>query len=289
MSTEVEHPDSDETTTAHGQSDPDPDAENEYVLDPTSTPWRRDPVMNHRSDASRKEWGDHYNIHAQFLPWAHSDPSGFEALQQLTPFFESRPATSKQVSMSRILSHLDIGQYTGDAFCLEDIALLSGWWRGGSNPASGSYFCNPAYSHGHAGHETAPSEMGDPIGDPWEDSSRFVRRLDLLDRAASMGLNADVLVQPFGVTHYDSVLKWAQHHYFAYGKRKVEGQVRMARTLKTIYAWGNVGDSTLTHDEIGAAFGVDGTTVTKRITKHAAGFEPPRDPNYRAVSGGGGE
>lgn len=278
MSTEPEPGD---TTLSHGQSESDPDTE--YVLDPTANPWRRDPAMKQYRNAAREEWGDYYNIHAQFLPWAHSKLNGFEALQQLTPFFESRPATSKQVSMSRVISHLGLRQYTGDAFCLEDIALLSGWWRGGSHSASGSYYCNPAYRHGHADHDAALSEVSDPIIDPWEDSSRFVRRLSLLERAASMGLNADVLLQPFGVTNYDSVLKWAQRHYFAYGKRKAEGQVRMARTLKTIYAWGNVGDSTLTRDEMGEAFGVDGTTITKRIKNYAADFEPPRDPNYRKV------
>lgn len=274
MSTEAEHSDSEEVEP-YGH-----DSESEYVLDPTTNPWRRDPAMNDCSKASREEWGDHYNVHAQFLPWAHPGLNGFEALRKLTSFFESRPDTSKQVSTSRITSHLDVDHHTGDTYCIEDAALLSGWWCGGSSPASGSYYCNPAYRHGHDDHETAPSEIGDPIGDPWKDSSRFVRRLSLLDRSASMGLSSDVLVQPFGVTHRDSVRAWAQRHYFAYGKRKSEGRVRMARTWKTIHAWG---DGDYSYPDIAAAFGVPRNTIASAIHRHAADFKPPRDPNYRKV------
>ena len=262
------------------------DADFEPVLDPISNPWRRDPALNYRSDASREEWGDHYNIHAQFLPWEHSKLNGFEALRKLTPFFESRPGTSKQVSVSRITSHLNLRHHTGDTICMEDIALLSGWWRGGSSPGSGSYYCNPAYQHGHGDHEAVHFDPDDPVGDPWEDSSRFVRRLDLLERASSMGLNMEVLKQPFGVTHRGTVGDWAQRHYFAYGKRKSEGRVRMARTWKTIHAWG---DGEYTHADIAAAFGVPRSTVSSAIRCRAADFEPPRDPNYRLIDTGAGQ
>ena len=273
MSTESEWGD---TTTDHDQSGPD--TEDEYVLDPAPNPWRRDPAMKHYRNASREEWGDYYNVHAQFLPWAHSKLNGFEALQQLTPFFESRPDTSKQVSTSRITSHLGIDHHTADAFCLEDIALLSGWWRGGSNPASGSYFCNPEYPHGHDDSEYALANNSSH--DQWGDYRQFNRRLGLLDRAASLALSCADLQHPFGAESRKVPRKWAEDNYYPWGERRMAGMVRMARTWRTIHKWG---DGDYSYRDIAEAFGLPKSTLMSRLNRFAPDFEPPRDPNYRKV------
>lgn len=274
MSTEPEQGD---TTTYHGQSDPD----TEYVLDPSPNPWRRDPVLSEYSDASRAQWADYYDIHPQFLPWEHIEWHGFDILRNVTAHLQERPKTAKQLSTSRVMDHLGIDHRTSETVGLDDIMLLHGWWRGGFTPASGTYYCNPEYPHDHENHELALFELGDSLGDPWEDSSRLERRLDLLARGASLGLPLDVLARPFGVERGHSAGKWAARHYVDYGRRKAEGKARMARTWKTIYKWG---DGEYTFAEIAEAFGMPPTTVTSSIRNRASDFEPPRDPNYREVS-----
>lgn len=224
------------------------------------SPWNLSKHPNSSGKFAKK-----HGIFAWALPFKHYEGvSPYAAAKNMADYLQSREPSRRQVSNSAIVSAGNIP--TTNGYGVEEIALIHGWWRGGSRSSSGVYYCNPEYAHSFNDDELMTCGTH-----PSEETIR--QRMQIVRKAAGLGLSSALLARPFGHTSTEAPAEWCRRNDFPYSEHRLEGIKTMARTWKTICAWGK------TKREIADVFNHARSTVSERIADHAADFEPPEEPS----------
>lgn len=207
------------------------------------------------------EFSAYYGVYTTLMPfqWLEED-AGEDRLATMATvqeYLNSRPPTRERVSQGSLRSSnvLDDQRHSVP---ISDMCLLSGWWPGTSKPSNGVHYFNPGYCHSHDSEYclTEPAE-----------------RLAMAHWAAALHLTAGDLVPMFGVTDKSTTRQYICRRGVDWGRLRRAGRRRLARTIKTIRAWGRKWSM------IAAAFGRPETTLMTWVDTYASEYTPPPDPS----------
>ena len=208
-------------------------------------------------------FADHYNVHAQFLPFANRVHNPLDVLRAVKAAINVAPATSQYIRRADVEKQYDGSRVAGgDAWAPVDVFLVHGAYPLEWNEFTSGVkrFANPRYIHLH--------EL--PSATDTDD------RLDWLDRYTALGTvgQTDILSH-LGYRTRSGLSDFLRTQEYDWRAKRQAGLDTRARTWKTLAAWG------AHYRDIAAAFDTSTAAVEKTINRRAGDFEPPADPTIR--------
>lgn len=230
-------------------------------IDSWRSPWKKADLPDSSGD-----FAETHGLFTWALPFKYykvADP--YLATKNMAEHLQSREPYRRQVSNSEMSTASGV-ENTG-VYGVEEIALMHGWWKGGSQTSTGVYFCNPENPHDFRDDEILACEPRHYDEETAEERERLARL------AASLGLSSAVLVPVFDVSSPRRVTDWCRTHDIQYSELRLEGLKTMARTCKTILHW-----ESPTKTELASVFNIPRETLYHRLDL-VADFEPPDEPS----------
>ena len=209
---------------------------------------------------STGQFGEYYNVHAQFLPFENRIHIPLDVLTAVKTTINIAPATSQYIRRSDVDKRYDGPRSaTGNAWAPTDVFLVHGAYPLEWDEFTGvvKRFANPRYIH----HHELPS------------ATETDDRLKWLDRYTALGTvgQTDIL-DHLGYRTRSGLADFLRTHEYDWRANRQAGLQRRARTWKTLAAWG------AHYRDIAAAFDTTTAAVEKTINRRAGDFEPPADP-----------